>query len=486
MGAGRRRAMLEALTPRLCEDYVPHVPHPPQQLFLLLSQVLEVFYGGAGGGGKSDALLIAALQYVDVPGYSALIIRRNFKELSLPGALMDRAGQWLRGTSAKPVGGGVAWEFPTSDPVRPARLTFGYAQYHADTAQYQSAEFQYVAFDELTEFEERTYEFLFSRLRGPALPCANCGHGTSRPAGENVDHDEGHDDLVCECTAADPDRSALPAAPDGTTLADVPLRMRSASNPGGLGHLWVRDRFVEPATPSQGRVFIPARLEDNPSMDRRSYRRSLSHLGATTQRRIEHGDWDAEDEGEVFQRHWFEIVSDYPRDRRMEWCRFWDLAATAAARGKDPDWTVGALVGLDRVAGMWYVAGLRRLRDTPGVVEEAVVQEALLDRAAVPGVRTRMEQEPGSSGVNTIHTYRRLLAGLDFDGVRATGSKEERARPLSTAAQAGNVKLVDGPWVRGFLDEASGFPTLPHDDQVDAVASALAELAFGRRARLIA
>ena len=74
--------------------WVPHSPTPKQAEFLAC-QAKEVFYGGAAGGGKSDALLMAALAYVDVPGYAALLLRRTFADLSLPGALMDRAHQWL-------------------------------------------------------------------------------------------------------------------------------------------------------------------------------------------------------------------------------------------------------------------------------------------------------------------------------------------------------------------------------------------------------
>jgi hypothetical protein len=66
----------------------------PQTGFLVLDH-LEAFYGGAAGGGKSDALLAGALQYVDVPGYAALILRRTFKQLSLPGAIMARSKEWL-------------------------------------------------------------------------------------------------------------------------------------------------------------------------------------------------------------------------------------------------------------------------------------------------------------------------------------------------------------------------------------------------------
>jgi hypothetical protein len=67
-------------TPRLTK-YIPHKPHPRQAAFLLLDG-REAMYGGSAGGGKSVALLMGALQYVDCPGYHALILRRTFAQLS--------------------------------------------------------------------------------------------------------------------------------------------------------------------------------------------------------------------------------------------------------------------------------------------------------------------------------------------------------------------------------------------------------------------
>ena len=130
--------------------WTPFIPHRPtdQQLTFLATGVLlgsqypdeasEVLYGGAAGGGKSDALLMGALQYVDVPGYAALILRRTYADLALPGAIMARSKEWLKTTPARWNNNDKTWTFPSG-----ATLTFGYLQHADDVYRYQSAEFQY-------------------------------------------------------------------------------------------------------------------------------------------------------------------------------------------------------------------------------------------------------------------------------------------------------------------------------------------------------
>ena len=83
-------AYLEPKTPLFC----PEEPSITQKVFLR-SYSLEGLFGGAAGGGKSSALLMSALQYVDVPGYSAILFRRTYADLALPGALMDRFRSWI-------------------------------------------------------------------------------------------------------------------------------------------------------------------------------------------------------------------------------------------------------------------------------------------------------------------------------------------------------------------------------------------------------
>jgi predicted phage terminase large subunit-like protein len=517
MGFKRRQKLTADLIPRFPSGhaYIPHIPHPPQQAFLLLSYIPEAFYGGAAGGGKSDAGLMASLQYVDVPGYSALILRRTYADLALPGAIMDRAIEWLTNTGATKRDGGKLWEFPCPGGP-PATLQFGYAQTHNDIRRYQGAEFQSIFVDELTHFEERTYRYAFSRLRGPAVPCAWCGHMTSQVAGERRGHDEDHDHCACghehqpwkecegdehhggrwcgctdyrpvgcDCKTADPDRQFLAAAPDGTTLADVPLRMRSGSNPGGLGHEWVRSRFVDKATRDERAVFVPAKLSDNPSLDRRAYRAQLAMLTEVERARLEDGNWDVADDGDVFERGWFRIVDEEAVPASTRWLRFWDLAATVQSPKKrnDPDWTAGALLGLSE-DGRWWLKDVRRFRKSPLDRDREIEQCAALDGRRIP---VRIEQEPGASGVAQVDSFRReLLVGYDFDGTKPQLSKEERAAPVSKAAQAGNFALVSAPWNREFVDEAAGFPTLPHDDMVDAVSGAFDALVTRPRARIIA
>lgn len=394
--------------------YIPVKPTPRQLAFLLLP-CLEALFGGAGGGGKSAALLMAALQYVDTKGYSALIIRKTFSDLSLPSALMDVAQSWLANTDARWNELEKTWRFPAD-----TTLTFGYLDNIKDKFRYQSAAFQYVAFDELTQFPESDYTFMFSRLR--------------RLAG-----------------------------------SDIPIRMRSASNPGNIGHDWVRERFM--SKHSSDRVFLPARIADNPHLDINEYRKSLAELDPITRRQIEDGDWTARHGGSKFKREWAEIVDVAPIE--IESVRFWDLAATEPKPGRDPDYCVGLRLGRSK-DDILYIIDIRRIRGTPHSVEQLIKQTAELDGR---NVKIGIEQEPGSSGVKVTDDYRRrVLMGFNFVGVPSTGSKEVRANPVASQMEAGNIKIVRAPWNAAFLDELELFPTSQHDDQVDSLSGALSLL----------
>ena len=128
------KQMLEALKPKSTK-YIVHEPYVKQQVFMSLKQK-EAFYGGAAGGGKSDALLMCALQYVDVPGYAAIIFRKTFADLVKPSALIDRARGWLAPWTATKE---VRWVEKERKFVFPsgAILQFGYMETDKDRFNYQ-------------------------------------------------------------------------------------------------------------------------------------------------------------------------------------------------------------------------------------------------------------------------------------------------------------------------------------------------------------
>lgn len=175
--------------------------------------------------------------------------------------------------------------------------------------------------------------------------------------------------------------------------------------------------------------------------------------------------------GGMFQRGDFEIVDAVPAGAKR--CRAWDFAATAPKAGKQPDWTVGLRMAY--VGGIFYVEDVRRDRWSPGDVEKNLKATASQDGTEV---RIRIPEDPGAAGKADAATKIKLLAGYDVTAVRPTGEKSVRAKPASAQAEAGNVKLVRGPWNEAFLDEVCSFPNGQHDDQVDAFADALNELAL--------
>jgi predicted phage terminase large subunit-like protein len=418
------------LTPKMTK-YIPHVPTPKQAAFLLLD-TKEAFYGGAAGGGKSDALLMGGLQYVDVKGYAGIIFRETYADLTKPGALIDRAKEWLFKFED------VRWnekdkKFEFFERYGPHKevisiLQFGYLESANDKYNYQGGEYQFIGFDELTHINKDSYLYMFSRLR------------------------------------------RLKGSP-------IPLRVRSASNPPDDGDgLWVKTRFIDEG-PDKGRIFIPAGMDDNPYLDVEQYEESLEELDPVTRSRLRDGNWDIIRKGNMFKREWFQPVSELPPYRKR--VRFWDMAATDEEKAKkrnksnEPDFTVGFL--MSRWQDTYYIEDIIRVRKRPEGTEQLQKSTASAD-----GYSTviREEREPGSAGIALIDSKKRnLLSGFNYDEVHSTGSKTDRANPFSAAAERGQIKYLAGCRnIEIFFNEAEAFPGGTHDDTVDGGSGAFGVL----------
>lgn len=249
-------------------------PHEGPQYIFCKRGEFEVLFGGAAGPGKTDCLIMEATRFIKKQNYRAIIFRRTFPQLQ---EIIDRCWNWY------PQLGGIyratehRWYFPTG-----ATINLGHMQHEMDKYNHQGKEYHFIGFDELTQFLESQYLYLHSRVR--------------------------------------------------TTDADIPLRIRSTTNPGGIGHIWVRDRFITVSKPfetyidpasGQSRCFIPATIYDNPTLVENDpgYIQRLEALPEVEKLRLLYGNWDAF-EGQVFSELSQRIHGCDPFPIPEEWEKF--------------------------------------------------------------------------------------------------------------------------------------------------------------------
>lgn len=219
----------------------------------------EALYGGAAGGGKSDALLTEALRQVHIPHYRGLILRKTYPQLS---ELIDRSRDLYSRAypKAKYNDSKHFWLFPSG-----AKIYFGAMQHTKDRINYQGKRYDFIAFDELTHFTWDEYSYMFSR---------------NRPSGS------------------------------GTRVY-----IRATTNPGGIGHSWVKERFITAAPPltpiktemnvaqpdgklitvTRNRIFVPSTVFDNQQLlnNDPNYLANLSMLPEKERNALLYGDWDS-------------------------------------------------------------------------------------------------------------------------------------------------------------------------------------------------
>lgn len=462
--------------------FIPHWPLPAQAVFLGLhtsqgsnDEVFQALYGGAAGGGKSDALLMAAAQYAwRYPEFAGICFRRTFTDLTQPGALLDRAMEWWLPAGVQWAGSKSTFVFPSG-----AKVAFSFLRTPTDHLKYQGAEYHYSAWDELTQWpDERPYEYVgLSRLRRQAN-------------------------------------------------SDLPLRTLAASNPGGPGHNWVMRKFIGGTNPETGEfeharhLYVPARIQDNPYLDQEAYIKGLMHMHPTVREQLLNGDWSARESGDYFRRDWFgpflHPEKDRIEDRDCIRVRWWDLAASEKA---DACRTAGVLMARTRNGARFIEHGVA-FRKTPGSRDDAIVKQAKIDGH---GVYVGIEIEGGSGGPAQFEALEKRLKTEGFKAVgarpatmtdkekktmtRAASSdsaKAARADPVASCLERGyqrrgecpdtggpwwgadrgkapseerdGIRIFVGPWVQAYLDEVEGFPDIPLKDFADATTGAWAWL----------
>lgn len=269
-------------------------PNPGPQTEFLAAPEREVLYGGSAGGGKSYAILADALRDLPHPQFRGLIVRRTTEELR---ELVQKSQELY--PKAVP---GISWSERKMEWRSPAggSLWMSYLERDQDVTRYQGQAFNYIAFDELTQWSTPyAWNYMRSRLR--------------------------------------------------TTAPDLNLYMRASTNPGGPGHNWVKKMFIDPAPwgkpfwatdietgqtlvwpkghskagqPLFKRRFIPARLSDNPYLyDSGDYEANLLSLPEAERRRLLEGDWDVI-EGNAFPEWNRQIHVVEPYEIPYNWRRF--------------------------------------------------------------------------------------------------------------------------------------------------------------------
>jgi predicted phage terminase large subunit-like protein len=439
-------------------------PQPGPQTDFLQTKAHIAIFGGSAGGGKSFALLLEPLYHINNPNFNAVIFRRNSVQVRNPGGLWDESYALYTKLGGHPREINLEWTFPSG-----FRVKFGHLENEKTVYEWQGSAVPLIEFDELVHFTEKQFWYMLSRNRSLS------GVSGYIRAGCNPDVDSWVRKLIDWWIGED----------------GFPIRERS-----GVLRWFVRQndeiiwgasreelvsKFGEESMP-KSLTFIPSKVTDNKILMEKdpAYLANLKALPRVERMRLLDGNWNVRAAaGLLFQRGWFEVI-DAVNAHKTHTIRYWDRAATKPnENNRDPDWTAG--LKLSRLhTGVWVVEDVVRLRDTPLKVEQLIKNTASQDGH---NVTICIEQDPGSSGVADAQNIVMKLAGYNVRVNKPTKDKVTRALPVSAQSEAGNIKVLRGPWNDAFFNELENFPSetdVGHDDQVDVLSGAFNETAGGQ------
>lgn len=402
-------------------------------------------------------MLLECLRHKGVPGFSAVIFRRQATQVRNPGGLWDTSNDLFPYAGGTPRESSLEWKFQPDSKIK-----FASMEYDKDRFSWQGSQIPLIAFDELTHFSWSQFVYMLSRNR------SLCG---VRP--------------YIRCTTnPDPDswvRLFIDWWIDNET--GYPIHSRS----GKLRWFIVvndqtywsssRDALIKqyPDCMPKSVTFIASTVHDNKILLSRDpgYISNLQAMPKFEREQLLMGNWNIRPTaGMFFQRTYFEKVRAVPKGRTTA-VRYWDRAATKETGSNDPDWTVG--LKLEKTDnGIFYITDIVRLRNSPLVVQTAIKNTASQDGFEV---KIGIEQDPGQAGISEAEFLVRQLSGYQVSTNRVQRDKVTRALPVSSQAEANNIKILEARWNEEFLREAENFPEGGHDDQIDSLSGAFNMLA---------
>ena len=444
-------------------------PQPGPQTAFMCSSADIVIYGGAAGGGKTFALLLEGLRHKDIAGFSGVVFRKNYTQITASGGLWDAANKiygQVQGAKPKKTPK-LHWFFSPSG----ARIHFAHLERDEDLQGWQGSEICYLAFDELTHFSRHQFLYMLSRNR------STCGIRPYVRATCNPDSDSWVADFISWWINQETGYPIYERSGVVRYMCVLNDTIYWGSNP----HELAKEHGVN-VEECKSVTFIASKLTDNKVLMAKdpSYMANLKALAEIDKERLLYGNWKIRPAaGMYFKTENFTFVDAVPKNI-IAYARSWDLAATEPTPlNPDPDATAGVLMGL-LDDGRVIVLDVKRKQIKANDARNLLRNMAAIDQGKYKFVQITIPQDPGQAGKAQAQSLVSMLAGYSVEIVSPTGSKEVRATPFASQVQAGNVLILKSEWNDMYLSELESFPESKHDDMVDASSDAFNKLMNSR------